>query len=243
MTFVVSLAGFTPGPRYNNTPWTQGRIEESSTQTGMFVPIEVIELDPLDTDPENPVARNFTTSLATLEFGWYRVVFIDAFGGEQASDAVEWQPVSVTTLTYAQVSDLRSYVPVTLPETNEQLTTLLRRCEVEIDEVIPRLYPDDEPGVKIVPGDETNLLLEGLRDATCAQAEYHLHMGEAFFVEAYGASEGPDTSSKRKAPRISPKSMTELRRVGLVTMTGTMTQVGGVQPTAGFSVSNPRRTV
>ncbi len=144
---------------------------------------------------------------------------------------------------YATVEQLREYVsPDVIPEDDPNLEKLLMECEVEIDDQIPRLYPDDEVGPKIILEDETNLLVDGLMKATCAQAEYHLHMGKQFFVEAHGASEGPDTTSRRKAPRVAPKAMRELRRVGLVTMTGTLTQTGGHQPPGGFSLGYPRRT-
>lgn len=144
--------------------------------------------------------------------------------------------------TYATVEQLREYVTGTIPEDDTYLEKLLMECEVELDDQVPRLYPNDEVGPKIIIEDETNLLVDGLMKATCAQAEYHLHMGEAFFIEAHGASEGPDTMSKRKAPRIAPKAMRELRRVGLVSTTGTMTQTGGVQTGAGFTLGYPRRT-
>jgi hypothetical protein len=80
MSFVVSLADFTPVPRYDGVPFTQARIEESSTKTGAYASLGTFTLAPVDADPANPLPRSFTVENATLENGWYKVVFLDASG-------------------------------------------------------------------------------------------------------------------------------------------------------------------
>lgn len=100
MAYVVTLRGFRPSPRYDGLPWTQARIEESTTEAGTFTGLETFTLDPVDADPEQPQSRNLTTDQATLPVGWYRVVFIDAAGSEETSGAVLHGPgAGLTTLT------------------------------------------------------------------------------------------------------------------------------------------------
>lgn len=74
---IVTLADFTPIPRYDGTPWWSAHIEEAPTDTGPWTEIENVLLAPLDDDPKQPATRSFTTENATLEEGWYRVIFAD----------------------------------------------------------------------------------------------------------------------------------------------------------------------
>jgi len=83
--FVISLTDYTPIARYDNEPWTLARIEESVAQSGPWVEIDSVTLSPVDTDPANPQTRNFTTPNATLEEGWYRVVFVDGIGATETA--------------------------------------------------------------------------------------------------------------------------------------------------------------
>lgn len=94
MTYVVSLEGFVPGARYDGNAWTRGRIEESVDESGPWVAVETIALNPLDTNPQDPQERNFTTGLATSQTAWFRVVFIDALGHEQESGPVYVSPTA-----------------------------------------------------------------------------------------------------------------------------------------------------
>lgn len=88
MAFVVTLEEFSPAPRYDGLPWTQVRIREAPERDGAWTVLETRALDPLDADPSDPATRSFTTGLATLPSGWYQLVWVDAAGREDASDAV-----------------------------------------------------------------------------------------------------------------------------------------------------------
>lgn len=88
MSFVVSLEGFTPGQRYDDQPWTQARIEQATARSGPFTAIETVTFADPDADPMAPKTRDFTTDLATIAQGWFRVVFLDPTGAEQDSAAV-----------------------------------------------------------------------------------------------------------------------------------------------------------
>lgn len=76
---VVSFTAYTPPPRYDAQSWTQARIEEAAAATGPWAIIDTKALTP-DADPTSPLPRSFTTELATLDSGWYRVAWIDAQG-------------------------------------------------------------------------------------------------------------------------------------------------------------------
>jgi hypothetical protein len=90
---VVSFKEFTPTPRYDSVPWHHVKIEESASKDGPWTLIDTINLVPLDADPENPAARDFTTHNATLETGWYRVTFQDVSNNQ----SLPVQPVHHTT--------------------------------------------------------------------------------------------------------------------------------------------------
>lgn len=85
MGTVVSLVGYAPPARYDDVPWTGVRWFEAATPAGPFVQIDDQVLTVPDPDPSAPGARNLTTTNATLEVGWYELVFYDA--GLNLSDA------------------------------------------------------------------------------------------------------------------------------------------------------------
>lgn len=80
---VVNFIDWVPNNRYDNNPWTTATIQEAPAEAGPWTTIDVKPLIPVDSDPENPRSRNFTTQLATLDDGWYRIVFTDATTAEQ----------------------------------------------------------------------------------------------------------------------------------------------------------------
>lgn len=96
-TYVVSLEGFTPGPRFDSTAWTQGRIEQGVGAAGPWTVLETVALVPVDANPAVPATRNFTTALATSPIGWFRVVFLDAAAHEAPSGAVYSSPMPFTS--------------------------------------------------------------------------------------------------------------------------------------------------
>lgn len=82
MTYVRTLEGFAPPPRYDvaDDPFTKAIIQESAARDGEYTTIETFELEPVDADPASPTIRDFTTELATIDPGWYRIVWEDASG-------------------------------------------------------------------------------------------------------------------------------------------------------------------
>lgn len=95
---VVSFGDYIPAPRYDNFPWAQADIEEGPSNNGPWTLIDSVPLVPLDADPSDPMARAFTTENASIEFGWYRISFVDQTGDRVYTDPIynaepsEWQP-------------------------------------------------------------------------------------------------------------------------------------------------------
>jgi hypothetical protein len=85
---IVSFVDYTPPDRFDGEPWTTIKIEESTTQDGPWTLIDTKPIVPVDADPSQPATRSFTTSLATLTSGWYRVYFEDAHGQQAYTDPV-----------------------------------------------------------------------------------------------------------------------------------------------------------
>jgi hypothetical protein len=98
MTYVVTFTDYTPSARFDALPWTHVRIEEAPTRDDEFTVLETKALTPVDPDPAHPMSRSFTTELATLAAGWYRVVFLDATLDEQPTDPVFNGPTYLPTV-------------------------------------------------------------------------------------------------------------------------------------------------
>lgn len=88
MPHVVTLEDFRPIPRYDTLPWTDARIEEASAREGPWAEVESFALSPIDADPTAPAARDFTTDLATVVDGWYRIVWLDAIENTSTSEEI-----------------------------------------------------------------------------------------------------------------------------------------------------------
>lgn len=88
MSYVVSLANFRPSPRFDGVSWVSARIEESAALTGPWAALETHVFDDPDVDPTDPAMRSVTTAAALLASGWYRLVFLDAFGNFEETEPV-----------------------------------------------------------------------------------------------------------------------------------------------------------
>lgn len=106
MSFTHSFIGAQPPVRYDGDPWTQVRVEESATEDGTFAAVETLALSPVDTDPTDPASRNVTTDEATLEQGWFRLVFLDAGGQESPPSTPVYSPATSEVLTFATTTDV-----------------------------------------------------------------------------------------------------------------------------------------
>ncbi len=112
MTFVRSFDGFTPPARFDQVAFITARIRESATLAGPYALLEAKALVPVDADPSQPAARDFTTTLVTLATAWHRIDWVDATGAEFTGDPVPYPAGAATDLcTLAEVRERRGTKP------------------------------------------------------------------------------------------------------------------------------------
>jgi hypothetical protein len=110
---IVNLTGYIPAARYDALPWTHARLEEASSAGGPWTAAETFTLSPVDADPSQPASRSFTTTLATLTAGWYRVVWTDAAMLESATAPVQ------NVLPFASTDEFAARLGLTLTAAEE----------------------------------------------------------------------------------------------------------------------------
>jgi hypothetical protein len=162
--FVHSITA-RPPRRYDSVAWAEARLEESDDNI-TYAAVETFEIDPVDTDPSQPAEQEFTTSLATLEEGYFRLVWID-------EDAAESSPTS----------------PVYSPE---HLTAVWRPTVQRVaDELANRTYSagdvDDETGEQVGTFDATT-------NPTTTQVERIIDAAVQKVVERFPSGLVPATS-------------------------------------------------
>ncbi len=147
----IVTATFTPPSRADDEPWTEARLEQSATETGSFTLVELFTLDPVDSDPQNPETRSFTTSLATADY-WLRVIWIDA----DANQSDPSDPVLPDTGTepYADAAELAAILKVNPTSNATALARVLLAAAGEIKEETGRT---DLAGWEIALAAEVNL--------------------------------------------------------------------------------------
>ena len=105
MGYLVSIEDVTPPARADGNPWTQAAIEESKEMGGPWTVLTTIPISPIDTDPEHPQVRAFSTDLATLTEGFYRLTVSGAVGDSYAMNPLPLFP-KVFAPTVADVAVL-----------------------------------------------------------------------------------------------------------------------------------------
>jgi hypothetical protein len=80
---VVTFRDYVPIPRYDNKPFTHVLVYEAATRDGPWTEIADLPLIPVDADPRNPQSRNLTVETATLDEGWYYLLFKDVDNDQQ----------------------------------------------------------------------------------------------------------------------------------------------------------------
>lgn len=112
MTFVRSFDNFYPPVRHDGVPFTAALIQEASSASGPWTTIETVSIGTPDADPSQPAARDFTTSLATLDpVGWYRIVWRDSIGATFSGDPVLFDQ----TALLATIEDVERVLQITIP--------------------------------------------------------------------------------------------------------------------------------
>lgn len=105
--YVVRFAGYRPPARDDN-PWTQARLEEAAASAGPWTVLETRTLTPADANPASPAPRSFTTELATLPAGWYRITWVDATGDTASTAPVTNGPTYMPSVDRV-ATIIRSY--------------------------------------------------------------------------------------------------------------------------------------
>lgn len=146
---VVTLENFQPTPRYDDTPWTEAKIQEAATATALnadWTTIDTIALDPVDVDPEHPASRDFTTENASDTAGlWYRVIFLDG-DGDELLPTVPVQNVAADTTAYATVDELARVLKLRTP-TDEQTNAMERVLLAAAGEINAEIDLEDDEGL------------------------------------------------------------------------------------------------
>lgn len=124
MSYVVSFYGYRPAARYDGNPWTSVAIQEASSSTGPWVDIDSKTLSPLDADPAAPQERDFTTVLASLANGWYRIKWIDGATNEELTTPIYHNTSAATLATLSDVQRVLQYATLTSAQV-EQLQEAL----------------------------------------------------------------------------------------------------------------------
>jgi hypothetical protein len=133
---VVSLEDFRPAPRYDGTAWTDVWIQEgTASDEQSWVTLETQSLSPVDSDPANPMYRNFTTALGTGPELWYRIVFLDSTLAT-GLPTVPVQNVEDDRAVYASVSELAQLLRVNASQRHDALIRVLKAAADEIDHEI-----------------------------------------------------------------------------------------------------------
>jgi hypothetical protein len=135
MAEVISFEGYRPPPRYDSIPWTEARLYEAATSTGVGTLLETFTLSPVDADPSDPAYRDFTTELGTAPELWYWIVFADASGDTAAAT----DPVQNISVTYASLDELFRILKIRNPSDEQRaagarvLTAAAGEINSEID--------------------------------------------------------------------------------------------------------------
>jgi hypothetical protein len=152
VSLVVSFEGYTPTARYDNTAWTEVRIEEATAAEGPWTLIDTISLSPVDADPANPATRSFTTENATADGLWYQLTFADATG-DTLEPTFPVQNVA-SRPPYATVDELASLLRIKASDRRSALQRVLETAAFEIDQELDRVTPLASPPALVV---EVNL--------------------------------------------------------------------------------------
>lgn len=144
MAQVITFEDFRPSPRYDATPWTNVRIEESSDydsaapDDATWATIDTVALSPVDADPADPAARDITTESADDAAGlWYRLTFVDGSGDEALPASPLQNLVDPLTAAVATADELaaRLGLEFTLEERDRAEILLALASSVIRDEV------------------------------------------------------------------------------------------------------------
>lgn len=156
MPFVRTFDFVRPPARGDGVPFVLARIDEAPDDNGVpddWSPVGEIGLVTsaylADRDPSCPRRRTLTTAAATLEEGWYRIVWIDAEGAVAEGapfSTLKPRAAGVARLLRARTAsmsdELGEFTEDTVP-TLHQVDGLLRTAAIDVDGRLQRWVPDN----------------------------------------------------------------------------------------------------
>lgn len=138
--------------------------------------------------------------------------------------------------TYATRADCSAYIEGLVINDTVAFDRLIDRAERDIDSAVGAYAIDETTGRKFVPTTMTARNKDDLRDATCAQVEYRLEMGEEFFIRPqYKSVKGPEFETEGQLSKIGPKTWMELTSSDLLQLTTTWHGRGDDPPWRDFA--------
>lgn len=160
MAQVITFEDFRPPPRYDATPWTNVRIEESSDydsaapDDATWATIDTVALSPADSDPADPASRDVTTENADDAAGlWYRLTFVDGSGDEALPAAPLQNLVDPLTAAVATTDELAARLGIVFTaEERDRAEILLALASNVIRDAVQQQIGLTEDGVLTRPG-------------------------------------------------------------------------------------------
>lgn len=214
---VRSFNEFTPPARFDGVAFTQARIFEAATVTGNYALIETKTLSPLDSNPARPATRNFTTALATLASGWYRIDWVDGAGAVFAGDPVPYPPATSGDLT--TVAAVREFMQIPPNETEQDpiTQTLITAASTAIKRHCRREFASVSTGVardfEYDPGDGLlDLAPHELRSVTSVAAGEATSSLKTLLAASYRLYPLIARDGAHEALRLDPSLMTTISR-------------------------------
>jgi hypothetical protein len=165
---------------------------------------------------EPSIGTYYTTAYAPERADQFLIIW--DYHGTEATEALVTQVAPLIGPTYATMVDLRNYSPLTEGYTDGQLDQILRDAERWIDSYLLPMHVNADTGLKYYPPTMVTEDAVQLNHATCAQAEYMLHMGPGFFISGSTNIVGGDYNENR-APKIAPKAKQHLINGGFIRLT------------------------
>lgn len=208
MAQVVTFEGYRPVARYDATPWTDVRIEESDTDTlsdtTVWTEVETVALSPVDADPENPAYRDFTTELAsdTADL-WYRIIFVDG-SGDESLPTTPVQNVAASVSAFATAEELFPILNIRTTPSAAQEAKANRVLLAAAGEILREL--DFEDGVELDGHGTALCATVNLQRAAELWREEEIQSGILLGVDGAAAYIAKDTWERHAAKLSTLKS-------------------------------------
>lgn len=188
---VITFEDYLPLPRYDGEAWTKARIEEGPTAEGPWVLVEEKIILDLDVDPRHPAPRSFTTELATLDPGYYRIVWVDGDGQLLETDPLLYPPVEEALPEYVPtVTEVADYLHTRTKNTfgveQGTFSNATRPNAQQVQGLIGKSMSDVASAVDY---DIPSELYEQARDLVALGAALRVEL--AFFAEQVGTDRSP----------------------------------------------------